>query len=346
MSADETRIQSPDGEWATLPYGNASATSGAYWIPQDLINALALAARDPDAPDELSRLCSLLAPLPVEPGPFLRLPHTPESQARFDRLMAREALDIARGQIGGRWSSSITEKEMADELKKTRSRLDVETAPCKRQSWLNAPRLNDVRWSSDPGRAALLSPEIAAAFIQRCQILAEIASLLPIAVRQARVLGAVIAPTLIAQTSKLGASIVKVGQSKAVVFAPEREYLSRQCFAVYAQTPLKKGFATAKNRELKPDLASARLFPNAQDAKLHGERFFGDFALVTVDIAPLRFESHGKPASLSDLASAISAREALDIDKALHEAAAERLQAELDRRSAQASPSRTDRARL
>lgn len=336
----EARLQNQSGEWASLPLRPETP-----WLPEDLANALTQAASHPSCPAQLQRAAELLASEAFHPGPQLRLPHTPESQARMEQRLELKAQALTRDLLRGSILDSIwarsrnapagsrsPEQIRDDELAAERSRLDFACSPMKKQRWIHAPRPDCVRWTPDAGKASLLPASDAQALVERCARLAEIAALLPAAARQARALGAAIPGSLTAQVRKLGAGPQSAAKAIAVPFNPACEYLSRECFAIYAQTGSKKGFATSKTYELKPDLASARLFPTAEQAKLHGKRHFKDYALVSIDIAPLRFEPQGSPGELSDLQAAINAREALEIDRAVERADADRLKAELARR--------------
>lgn len=348
MSVD-VRIQSAAGDWAVLHGSRGDGSfKGAPWLPGDLLAALALAAEDPKAPAELSRASFLLAAHMLSHGPKLRLPHTAESKAAVARRVELKAERVASRVHGeNRGSRESQKKEIAQEIRLYRAVLEGELAPKKPQAWLYAPCAGALRWSADPGKASFADPQAARAFLERCALAHEVNALLPDAIRQARALGVEIHASLPAQMFKLPAIVAQLATASIVEFEPAAEYLSRECFAVYAKTARSKGFATHSAGELKPDLASARLFPIKAQAETHGARYFKDFALVAVDIAPLRFEPRGAASDLSDLTAAISAREAIEIDRAIEQAGVERLREELARRDASPqTPAPPGRARL
>lgn len=336
MSA-QSRIKNAQGQWLShIP--NTQLGKGSPWLSQSLLDSLRQAGSLPGASKDLIEFNRAAAAAKLHPGPAFMDPHTPESEAQWSAWCATEKIEAER-----RWNSRVSYHNSHSTHQK-QAFIDsclhkgkVKFQPTTPMSWIIAPAPYSLCWTDDQGKAALFNGSEAQDLKAHCQTLVALSKLLSKALKSAQKLGASIDPRAIPQ-SKLLASVPLVAAADALPFEPESEYLSRDCFALYVENGARKGFVTHKEGVLKPDLGSARLFPTSKEAERFAWRYRNSYALVKVNIAPQSFERKGSAGDMRDLAAAISAKEALDIELALQNADIERLRAALQERERSEPP--------
>lgn len=329
----QSRIKNAKGQWlSNIP--NTQLGKGTAWLSASLLASFKEAAALPGAAPEIAKLLDVASKVALRPGPPFMDPHTPESEAAWAQWCVPERAEAERYYANRSYGRTTREKELY-----VQGRLDkgkVKFQPTTEMTWIYAPAPYTLCWTEDPGKASLLNGSEAYDLKAHCEALVALSKLLPKALKSALALGVAIDPRAM-PTGKLLPGVALVANAEALPFSPESEYLSRSCFALYIEHANKKGFVTHKDWVVKPDLGSARLFPTQAEADTFGRRY-RDFALVKVDIAPQSFERRGSAGDMRDLAAAISAKEALELDLAIKNADIDRLRDEIKARELLAPP--------
>lgn len=332
---DQTRLKNAKGQWLDTDPKTA-ATGGAPWLSASFLNSLREASALPKAGPELKELVATASQLPLVDGPAFKEPHTEASEALYAawsaERRAREEQDWQRHYPHR--AKSVIEPRISHMLLVGKTQFQPTTP----MSWLLAPAPYSLAWTADPGKAALFEGAGAMELKARCERLVAISKLLPKALKNAQALGVAIDPRALPETHKVLPGVALAADGEAEAFNPASEYLTRECYALYVERGQVKGFVTHKPDVVKPDLGSARLFPTIAEAERSGKGYYRNYALVTVDIAPKSFERRGSPGDLTDLAAAICAKEALEIELALKTADIDRLRQEIQSRESAPAP--------
>lgn len=318
------------------------------WIPVQFFNQLKSAAKSKDAPPaELLECISLFEKEIWTAGSKLK---KPLPAAALDEIQTQ--VDHQRTHYQGlkrfshpSYSAQQKTEKIENALKQFKEGLIEAQSSYLAMKWLKTPITPHLNWVSDPAKATLLTFEKAKIIVDQAIRFKRISELLPIVEKQSAALGFPIEKWYSPRHRKLTSTIETLAKATLEEFNPASEFVDCACFAVYATTSRDKGFAA--NGALKQSIGSARLFPTYDLAHAYAlKNYRNSFAVVTLDISPTAFVSHGQSGDFDDLSAAVANREAQELTEILAKADLSRLKAEVAQREDKPAPVKAKSNRL
>lgn len=335
----KSQIKSKDGLWAScyeFYLADTKKFPGNEWICSDFIAKLSKAAKKAPEGSELERCAALIAGLKTQSGAPVKIEATQEQLDEIEKKAAKHSAVIDKDpRRHGVYAYQHNKEQFERQKQQALALFRDELMPRKEQRWIRFPRGYDFQ--TDPGKAQKFASENIEKAIADSQAMMQISALLSKAIAQAKAQGVKFEKWEI-PGKKPPKSVAQMAEAIEVPFNAVEIYSQRSCFAIYIERGENSGFESTR-KDVKPDLGSARLFPDEPTAQRYAKARWRDvssIAIVAVDIAPASFKPMAEGTSFGELQAVIAAKEALEIAAAIKSARIEALEAELAARKAAA----------